>query len=1085
MSSTGYSTSTPGSPTGGVATAAPEGPAHSHREVASDGHGHRALRQATWVDSLFVVLVVALAFLLGSFPARNSDLWLHLATGRALVDGSWRFGPDPFVAATTNEPLVAHSWLYDLASYGLFVLLGGTALVIIKSMVLAALAFMLVRLGTSPGVDSSPARPRTFAFAGTLLSLLVVGGRAALQPTVISYLFLAATLWLLGRPARLRAAGRLTSWWTDYGPLMLLFALWANIDDWYVLGPATVVLYLLGQALAPASTQKPAWYRLALAVPAGLLACLLTPWHVHGLTLPTELVPGAAGVLQGDPAIGTLFLGFFDPAYRASAPAPVVLGAVLLALFGLTSFAWSMPGRRSWRLPVFLGFLALALWRVRAVPFFAVVAGPVLARNCADLRALSLVPAGPLGRTLLAMIRGAAVLLGGAVVLASWPGWLQGRPYGMRGWTVEADPSLQRAAQQITAWQQQGQLPTGSAGFNFSTEAANTLAWFCPTQKSLLDARLGPNARIYVALRRMFLGGPTPANDWREALRQRKVHYVVLHDPNHDRLLSAYARSREGPEWPLVFLDGRTPILAWRDPAAGRTTALADASPDFQRLAFDPPPDKQAPPQGPDSDAEPWYGPLLTRGARSPESAEAELYLAHFDAVRPQSIQHNKLAWDLALQSAAVGIGGPGALGSTLLQGVDLEALRVRPEGAPVDPDRPVLPMERLLGQVVMNHLVQQDDGPYGLLLLAIRSARRAVQASPDDARAYLSLGEAYLYLLQYSHERTWCRRQPLLGQLRQVQGAAAFTRALELEPNLLGAHEGLAVLYRSNHVLDLATEHLGQALRLRRLGSRQPGETDEQARAKLDALDQQYQQAEQQVRHLRDRFEVNAGSMKVLDKANSAVERGLLGKALEVLRGQRDLVGAAGKGGVVLELELLLRTGQVQLAHAWLEPAHEQLLGKETYHWFRACSAAASGDYDTADTAIEQMAPAYVVQAAEGQPGRTIHEAMGRLIVQGLLDEAPQRPEMPFRQFLSSFRWYYFTPQLDHLANRLRRLAEADVVRGQLALEQGTTLRARELLQHAVDCWGRTPRAGGRRGIDFTTRPLAQHLLGMYPEPK
>ena len=42
-----------------------------------------------------VALVLALAFLLASAPARHSDLWLHLATGRALADGAWRFGPDP------------------------------------------------------------------------------------------------------------------------------------------------------------------------------------------------------------------------------------------------------------------------------------------------------------------------------------------------------------------------------------------------------------------------------------------------------------------------------------------------------------------------------------------------------------------------------------------------------------------------------------------------------------------------------------------------------------------------------------------------------------------------------------------------------------------------------------------------------------------------------------------------------------------------------------------------------------------------------------------------------------------------------
>jgi len=45
--------------------------------------------------------------LLASFPARNSDLWPHLAAGRRLARGEWP--PDARAAS---------SWLYDLVCYG-------------------------------------------------------------------------------------------------------------------------------------------------------------------------------------------------------------------------------------------------------------------------------------------------------------------------------------------------------------------------------------------------------------------------------------------------------------------------------------------------------------------------------------------------------------------------------------------------------------------------------------------------------------------------------------------------------------------------------------------------------------------------------------------------------------------------------------------------------------------------------------------------------------------------------------------------------------------------------------------------------
>ena len=44
-------------------------------------------RRLAWLDGALWVLVLVLAFLLGSFAATNSDLWMHLALGRDLLSG--------------------------------------------------------------------------------------------------------------------------------------------------------------------------------------------------------------------------------------------------------------------------------------------------------------------------------------------------------------------------------------------------------------------------------------------------------------------------------------------------------------------------------------------------------------------------------------------------------------------------------------------------------------------------------------------------------------------------------------------------------------------------------------------------------------------------------------------------------------------------------------------------------------------------------------------------------------------------------------------------------------------------------------
>src|SRR5947209_20481485 len=85
-----------------------------------------------WLSFLFLSLF---AGLLASFPARNTDLWMHLAAGRELAQGR-----SPFGAA--DRP----TWLYDLTSYGLYSALGGTGLALVKVLLVVGLAVLLLRL---------------------------------------------------------------------------------------------------------------------------------------------------------------------------------------------------------------------------------------------------------------------------------------------------------------------------------------------------------------------------------------------------------------------------------------------------------------------------------------------------------------------------------------------------------------------------------------------------------------------------------------------------------------------------------------------------------------------------------------------------------------------------------------------------------------------------------------------------------------------------------------------------------------------------------------------------------------------------
>ena len=119
------------------------------------------------VDALrgLAALAVVLAFMLGSFVARNSDLWVHLAAGKRLLSGDYRPGTDPFSYSAGERPWVNHSLLFDVGAYLLYK--GDGALLGVVKALTVALAFGLV-IGIR--------RPRYALWPWAAVAIVAVGG---------------------------------------------------------------------------------------------------------------------------------------------------------------------------------------------------------------------------------------------------------------------------------------------------------------------------------------------------------------------------------------------------------------------------------------------------------------------------------------------------------------------------------------------------------------------------------------------------------------------------------------------------------------------------------------------------------------------------------------------------------------------------------------------------------------------------------------------------------------------------------------------------------------------------------------------
>jgi tetratricopeptide (TPR) repeat protein len=1034
------------------------------------------LARADW---LLAALVVALAFLVASTPARNSDLWLHLATGRALAGGSYRFHGDPFGPDTTTW--VAHSWLCDLAGHAVYDRLGGGVLVFLKAVLASLLAALLLRLGSRERGLAWPA-------VGATLAVLALCGRLLLQPALVSVLLLAVTLYLLDRARREREAANRASWLRAYGPICVLFALWANVDDWFLLGPVTVALSLLGEIAAAigraGDRERADLPGLALLLGAGLLACLLNPFHVHVFALPAELgLSATAEALEQDPVLQGLFVSPFEGTYfRAGAvwSFPGVAYLVLIVL-GVLSFAGSRQGRRSWRLPVWLGLFALSAWSVRAVPFFAVAAGPILALNVQDLASRPR-SAGP-GRDaffLARLGRAAAILVLLGLLVAAWPGWLQGAPYEMRRWAVLADPSLRAVAEQLDRWRREGLLGANERGFDFSPETANYFAWFCPAEKGVVDSRLhvsADEAADYVAVRRALLAGPSAKTGWRGILRGRHVNHVVLYDSNAERVQTVYHYLvRNEQEWPLLLLSGRTAVFGWVDPERAETAHVADLRLRPDRAAYQPSESEEAPAEWPGRGPEPspwWKAFITSRPAGSPDRDEAGLLLLHFEALGEPTLIERGLAWEASLIAGAVGAGtsSPGCV----QQALDLACAQVLHPDSPLDPNRSLSSLERFALAVRENYFRARDDAPPELLWLAIRAARRALHDNPDDAYAYLILGEAYLRLANNTRERAWTGALPFLSRLREVQASAALNQALLLQPDLVAAHAGLVRLYRQQGQWDLRLHQLREVLRLTQARGRLPHETPQEWDERLSRLKDEVQRLDAGLKRLLDGYEVAAGDRKIIERVEAAASRGLGGKALEILLASD--AAALGQRGVHLELHLLLTTGRVNDVRQWLLPEHRETLGNELYFLVRMEVAAACGDYELADADLAELAAGYEQSIEVNGIKIPPRQAMSLGISHAILDGASQNQSLGQRYAVLYSR-DRFLGSVGGFGGVVKKVADLETLRGLLALERGYIAGAREHFARALEVYQSEEAVASGGGLDFGGRPIAEHFL-------
>jgi hypothetical protein len=1121
-------------------------------------------------DVILVVLVVALSVFVTAKPVQNSDVLMHLATGRALVEG--RYNPaaqsDPFAYTTEGVRWVNHSWLSDLAVYGVYKIVGLavpkdadaaamerrhldatiTTLAVLKVILVAVLALVLLRIARGGG-------GMVLGVVGVALALVAMSPYLLLRPIVVSLLFLGLTLWLLQRGGRwlhapAQDAGPAPDGpvsWKNYWPLLPLFALWANLDEWFLLGPITVGLYALGQAMqAPfvvppnqtqrgpaAGTPRPGELRaLGVVFVAGLVACLLNPHHVFVFALPASLgFSAAADALAHDTALRELFSSSLHPdTFLAANLSAARLAYFPLLAFGLLSFGVNYNNLRWWRVLTFGFFLLLSVTRMGAVPFFAVVAGPVTALNFHDLiERLAAERDRRVRRERVAPAVLAAVSL--LLVLAvAWPGTLHAKPPEHRVCFVnELDPSYELVGAWIKEQREQGRL---SKGFNPAPESGDALAWYCPEARSFFDHRLSLFNRVapdFVAVRHGLLKTTDSEDDtkidWQKILEQYGVDHVVVYAPAASGLKRAFRdlklepRRKEPKDWAELYKDGRTLVFGW----AKKQPAYRLQGFDPERMAYSPAKVRPAPAEGMPHlpAAYPFWETYLNRPvARSLESDEAALHVLSFQVEAGGVRQRNHRAWQAASVVGALAEVRPGPL-PMVPPALMAPAFATTFEKMSNRPLKDLDEFQQLTFGLHGQFLKLRDEASPAHLLLAVRAARRALAQNPDDAHAHLQLGHAYYFLLRATRERNW-DRQDLLGELRYIQAVASFNQALLLDPSpeeAQEAHARLVDLYGTQGFgdprsgwrggfWDLQLRHLEGQLRATKAAGPARGESAEAYEKRVEQLEKNVADFGKEVAKQADRFKNRKTRLvKVLDQASAALENNLADQALKILR-DSDLA-AFGNEGMRLQITLALRTGLVRDVHAWFNLDEDQEKNfieklRQDHYRFKGLLAAAIGEYTAADQAFAEIEAQLgreisgfdlrgilsqvgtVVTAQPQTQALAVKDAMAICASKMILQE--RTPHLLAGTYLTWERRggvWAMIGRLDSLLGMMGARAQYIAMRGLLALEAGDLEKAERLFRRALTVWKPKPSDPAAIGVDFPFRVTAQEWLEVLEKYK
>ena len=235
-------------------------------------------------------------------PLDNNDIWIHLTTGRLIVDELSVPRTDRYSFTAAGNRYVAHEWLaasiYAIAERAAGI--PGVEIVakVLPTVAIVALLFWGVAVARVPWGLALPV---------LVLSLTVLRYRILARPELLALpilLTMVALLWRDREIARSGGESRAVFW------LLPLETLWVNLHGSFVLGIALVVVFALAETvrrLLASRDRRAHWVRVGGVGGALVAAAFLASLQPHAFGVAAAVTVVAFAMLLAADGIGPLF----------------------------------------------------------------------------------------------------------------------------------------------------------------------------------------------------------------------------------------------------------------------------------------------------------------------------------------------------------------------------------------------------------------------------------------------------------------------------------------------------------------------------------------------------------------------------------------------------------------------------------------------------------------------------------------------------------------------------------------------------------------------------------------------------------